>query len=864
MLIVQAALTLTIKGQNIISISVSGACNMCKERIEKSAMNVEGVESSFYSVENQTLTVNIDASTFEKRALVKAILQAGHDAEGKKASDKAYNALHSCCKYRDKSIDENSNSSDHFLMEGDDHSDHMHDESDDVETGQFSTHKDNVISGKVMESFADGKQQALIGASLFWQSHPNIGTITDESGQFEIPFKRKYKGLIISYIGYRNDTLDITKSGNIKVIMHNETVLDEVTIAHKRRSTEFSFINPIKIQQISSKELMKAACCSLAESFDTTPSIDGSMTDAVTGTRRIEMLGLAGPYIQITRENMPDARGLSAIQSLHSTPGPWVEGMQLNMGAGSVINGFESITGQINVELKKSNNAEKMHFNAYGNQAGRLEFNHFGRAEVGDHLGTATFLHLSTRNQNRDLNADGFMDMPKGNQVSFLNRWDFSNVSSGHEAQAGVKLSFSDQVGGQNGFDPLTSNRNFVWGANNQVKRAELWLKKGYVNIEKPYRSLGLQFSGIFHDIKSQYGVRKYNGIQRSLYFNAIYQTIISNNNHGIRTGFSTQMDNFDETAIGRNFLRTEIVPGVFSDYTYKYQEKITMVLGLRGDYHNNFGFFLTPRINLRFAPKESLVFRMGAGRGQRTQSIFAENVGIFASNRDIIIQRKNTETPYGLNPEVAWNFGASVYKEWSINEKLFSISLDYNRVNFENKIVMDLDQNQNEVHFYNLAGKAYSNSSQILIEGNPLKSLDIKLAYRYNDVKTTFNDELMQQPLISPHKAFMNFAIDFGKGWLFDYTINWLSSVRIPLKVHDDHPYLTQSPDYFLSNLQWTKSFSNSLEWYFGGENIFDYRVHDAIIAAHDPRNADFDASLVWGPMMGRNVYLGVRYTIK
>ncbi len=831
--------------QDTITIHVSGQCGMCKDRIENTSNKTKGVVSSNYSIEKQQLIVQYNEK-FNKEKLIKALLKVGHDTEDQKATDEAYNSLHECCKYRNPADEADTSIED----------DHDHEEQD-------HSHQ-SVLSGTVNEETLEGKNSPLIGANIYWLENSSIGTITDLNGHFELPFETKLRNLVVSYIGFKNDTLYVDKPGNILITMRNSTVLDEVTVAHRRRTTEYSFIDPIKIQQISSKELLKAACCTLAESFDTTPSIDGSMTDAVTGTRRIEMLGLAGPYIQITRENIPDARGLSAIQSLHSTPGPWVEGMQLNMGAGSVVNGFESMTGQINVELKKALKAEKMHFNIYGNQAGRAEFNHIASQHITEKLGTATFLHFSGRSQNRDLNKDGFMDMPKGNQFAFANRWDYSNPNNGHEAQLGFKVSYQNQISGQNDFDPIISNRNFIWGANSQVKRGEFWIKKGYIDINNPSRSIGLQFSGVYHDLKSMYGKRRYDGVQQSLYFNSIYQNKIGTKNHGIRTGISAQLDKFDEWVVDRSYQRMELVPGAFLDYTYKSGDKFTAVLGLRGDYHNQYGFFITPRLNMRYAVNEGLIFRVAGGRGQRTQSIFAENVGIFASNRAIHVESISSTNPYGLNAEVAYNVGANMYKEWVFSGSQYSLSIDFNHIQFTNKIIMDLERNQNEVWFYNLNGKAFSNSTQVLLEGNPVKGIDIKLAYRYNDVQTTYDGKLLAQPLISPHKAFANISFSFGKGFSLDYTINWLSSVRIPQKIHEDHAFITQSPDYFLSHIQISESFANGFEWYLGGENIFDYRIHDAIIAAHDPFHPDFDASLVWGPMMGRNIYLGLRYTIK
>lgn len=846
-------------GQESLTLKVSGACGMCKDRIETTAKNVIGVGDAAYDIDKQELRV-VTQPVFIRSELISALLNVGHDTDGQKAPDDLYEALHACCHYRDDSAQS--------FEENDDHDDHDgHDEHDghDHKKKEKNSHKETVLSGIVYEKTPSGQMLPLIGATLAWAGTKE-GTISDMNGGFNLELSSKSKYLVVSYVGYIPDTLYIEKAGPVNIVIsENTNLLDAIEITHKKRSTEISYLETVKVHQISSKELLKAACCNLAESFDTTPAIDASTTDAITGTRKIEMLGLAGPYVQITRENIPDIRGLAALQGLAYTPGPWVEGMQLNMGAGSVVNGFESITGQINVELRKPCHEDKMYFNAYASQAARLEMNTFAKQEITENWSTSTLLHASTRAQRRDHNHDGFLDMPVGKQFGFINRWKWTN-NAGQEGQIGMKLTFMENISGQTDFDPGKSLRNQVWGADIITNRAEIWAKRGFVNLDTPYKTLGFQFSGVYHDQKAQFGLRRYDAIQKSLYFNMIYQTIIDNTDHQVRMGTSFQYDNFNELVAAKQYDRNEWVPGIFGEYTYKGSEKFSILVGGRADYHNNFGVFFTPRINLRYAPDQKTVVRLAAGRGQKTASIFAENIGVFASNREIIVESQNNETPYGLQAEVAWNLGLSLTKEISIGKKLLSLSFDLNRIDFTNQIVIDLDRSARQVIFYNLKGKSYSNSAQIQAEIDAAKWLDIRLAYRYNDVKTTYSEELLQKPLVSPQRAFANFAVKPGKGWTFDYTINWLSSVRIPSTAANDeeHRWPEKSPSYFLSNAQISKNWGGNFEMYLGGENIFNYRLEHPIIGAHAPFGEYFDSSLAWGPIMGVNIYAGIRYSIK
>jgi outer membrane receptor for ferrienterochelin and colicins len=358
--------------------------------------------------------------------------------------------------------------------------------------------------------------------------------------------------------------------------------------------------------------------------------------------------------------------------------------------------------------------------------------------------------------------------MPLGKQFGFVNRWKWTN-NEGQEGQIGMKLTFADNVSGQNDFDPLRSARNQVWGADMTTNRAEVWAKRGFVNLKTPYKTLGFQFSGVYHDQKSQFGLRRYDAVQKSLYFNMIYQSIIDNTDHQVRMGTSFQYDNFNETVVNEQYLRNEWVPGVFGEYTYKGSEKFSLLVGGRADYHNNYGLFFTPRLNVRYAPSESTVFRLAGGRGQKTASIFAENIGVFASNRAIIVEGGDkTKTPYGLDAEVAWNFGVSATQEIRLGTKVVSLSADFNRIEFTNQIIIDLDRTARQVVFYNLNGQSYSNSLQLQAEISPASWVDLRFAYRYNDVKTTYGEELLRKPMVSPERAFANIALNPGKGWSF------------------------------------------------------------------------------------------------
>ncbi|MEL7120480.1 MAG: TonB-dependent receptor [Bacteroidota bacterium] len=721
------------------------------------------------------------------------------------------------------------------------------------------------IEGKVVEEIADGTQQPLIGANVYWLNTEE-GTTTNEEGYFKLKRSKATNQLVVSYIGYKTDTLEINTLDAVKIIMTSNVTIDGIEVVSRKKSSSISFLEPIKLEQIGETELLKAACCNLSESFETSPSVDVSFTDAITGTRQLQMLGLSGPYIQINRENIPHIRGLAANIGLTYVPGTWIEGMQLNKGTGSVANGFESIAGQINVELRKPETADRLYLNGFVNQIGRTEGNLNLARKLSNRWSTALLLHTTINQGVRDRNEDSFLDIPNTNRYIALNRWQYNGPNK-LRVQFGVKATVTDQLGGQVGFDPdndLTSNN--LWGFNSDVTRLEAWSKIGLVYPEAPWKTMGLQLSIMNHDNTSSYGNNIYNANQTTFYANYLYQSTFSNTNHSFRTGASFLYDNFDENLNNQIFDREEIVPGAFAEYTYNYFDEIGVVLGLRVDHHNLYGAFVTPRAHFRYAANDDWVFRASIGRGLRTANVIAENIGYLATARNLVIESEDSSLPYGLDPEIAWNYGFNVTHTFRWDYREGSVSLDFYRTDFQNQIVVDLDQDPQSVFFYNLDGQSYSNSFQIQFDYEVLKFLDMRLAYRWFDVKTTYNGQLLQKPLLSAHRAFLNLGYESRNYWKFDATFNWQGEKRIPFTGSNPEAFQLdeRSPDFVLMNAQISKQWAEKFEIYVGAENLLDFRQNNPILSSDDPNSPFFDSSLVWGPIFGRNIYAGFRYKLK
>jgi outer membrane receptor for ferrienterochelin and colicin len=727
----------------------------------------------------------------------------------------------------------------------------------------------DTINGMIMEANDKNEHIGLAGANVYWLD-TTIGTVTDVDGNFTIDYSSEYTKLIISYVGFKTDTLTINEPKTIHHWLQPTSSLDEVTVKGKRKATAKSYLSAQNITLVSSDELLKAACCNLSESFETNPSIDVNFADAVTGTRQIKMLGLTSPYILIATENIPTIRGASQAYGLSFTPGTWVESIQITKGAGSVVNGFESISGQINVELQKPTKDDKLFVNAYGSVNGRIELNTHVNTKVGERWSTGLYLHGNIRDKKFDKNDDSFLDMPLAKQLNFMNRWQYTNPEKGLVSFLNFRFLNDEKQAGQVDFDPdtdkLTTN---AWGSEIDTKRIDVSAKLGYVNPEIPYQSMGVQVAFSNHDQESYYGLNEYEIKHNSIYANAIYNTLIGDSRHKVKTGLSFTLDDYEELVNTTNYSRKENSVGAFFEYTYDNLERLNLTAGVRVDNHNLLGVFVTPRLHLRYTTWEKSALRASFGRGKRSANIFAENQNLFSTSRSINILNTNGNI-YGLDPEIAWNYGVSYLQGFNLFKRKADLTFDFYRTDFENQIVVDLE-NPLEINFYNLEGDSYANSFQVEFNHNTFEGFDVRMAYKYYDVKTQYNTGKLEKALTPKHRLFANASYEtevneYGSQWKLDATYNWLGKQRFSSTASS--PSAFQLPEYSPTigtlNAQITKVFSPKFEVYLGGENITNVRQNNPIVSADNPFGANFDTTFVYGPIFGSMYYAGLRFKIK
>lgn len=651
----------------------------------------------------------------------------------------------------------------------------------------------------------------------------------------------------------------------------NAKQIEGVKITREKEATAISKKEAGLIFNISSKELLKAACCNLSESFETNATVDVSFSNAVTGTKQLKMLGLDQKYTLLTKEQLPEIRGLASAYGLNFIPGKWIGGIQLTKGGSTVVNGYESITGQINTELLKTHDDDKKsetEINLFSDNNGRVEANVTSTSPISDKWNQSVLLHGNGTFGDTDMNDDGFLDRPKGSQLNVAYLLNYNDLEdSGFASHFGINFLKDERTAGQIGFNKRIPQKDqSLYGVGIDISRFQLWNKTGYVFKGKPYQSLGWMNQLTYHQQDSFFGLRNYYGKETSYYSNLIFESIIGNTNNKYKVGASFLYDKYDEDYLLDHYKRTETVPGLFAEYTLT-GEKFTLVTGARVDFHNLAGTQFTPRMNFKYDLTPKTIFRISAGRGFRTANIFAESQAYFASNREIQVINNGGEI-YGLKPEIAWNYGVSLQQEFKLFGRKSSILADFFRTDFQNQVVTDLDESAQKILFYNLEGKSFANSFQTQWDFQPLKNLEFRVAYKYYDVALDYLSGLKKVPFMAKHRGFANVAYstnktEKGRFWSFDTTLNLVGKQRLPNTKSNPAEFQIgdYSPSYSTLNAQISRNFSEKIRVYLGGENLTGYQQKVAILDAANPFGNYFDGGMVYAPIMKQNFYVGVDF---
>ncbi|MCS7078127.1 MAG: TonB-dependent receptor [Bacteroidia bacterium] len=709
-----------------------------------------------------------------------------------------------------------------------------------------------VISGTVVDVHQKPIQYALIQLP----THTYIHTQTDSVGYFHLHLPDSIKKpfwIVVNQLGYIKDSLYVCHETKLNIVLRPQHT-QEVVITERQNTTLINTL-PIREEVITDKEFRRAACCSVSESFETNPSVDVTYADASSGIRKISLLGLSGKYVLLSIENTPLIRGLNLFSGLTDIPASWVEEIHVSKGIGSVLQGYESITGQIQINFYCPETVEdRVFLRGYTNHLSRSEISANVKHSLGRKWTGITFLHTGTMPKSIDQNQDGFMDMAMHNVVTGLQKWTY-RPNDKWEIKTVLRGLYETRTSGQVHQEGMHSHNTMMYNINIENQRMDYFIKAGR-SFEKKGRSLGILYSGIHHQQDAKLGRYLYAGYQNLANFQVIYDEPL-HINHSTKFSLQYRYEDILEKNAYLFYRRTEHTLGGIAEHTWKRGRKHTLLTGARVDYHNLWGWILTPRVHTKWSLFSQTTLRLILGKGTRIPNIITENFNSLASSRVWIIQEN-------LKPEIGWNFGISVDKKFILKNRAGRWSVESFYTVFKQQVIEDYDANSQAILFYNLQGKSYAFYTQAEIEYELFKNLTSKLAYKYYDVKITFQDKMVERPFVSKHRGLGTLSyLTHNEKWQFDLTLQYHGKQRLPST--RNNPILYQRPDYapsywlllaqvqFISKKRW--------EAYLGGENLLNVKQPQPIISPDNPYSPYFDTTLVYAPIVGRVIYIGIRW---
>ena len=744
----------------------------------------------------------------------------------------------------------------------------------------------------------DDKGEPLVGANVYWAG-TTVGVATDLDGRFKLEPVESTNLLVTSFMGFHNDTTEVTAHNELIIVLVSDLLLEEVEIVERKMAVLRSRLTPLATETLTGEALCMAACCNLSESFETSASVDVAYSDAATGAKQIRLLGLSGTYVQMLTENTPNIRGLAQSFGMEYIPGPWMEAIQVSKGTSSVLNGYEAIAGQINVEYLKPQTQDPISLNAMISTETHAEVNASGGWDLNDKVSTGILFHAQNMSLELDHNHDGMLDMPKNTNINLLNRW---YVKTGdYTGQFLVRGLYDRRIGG------LTKEANqsavLPYNIDLNTWRVDGFMKNGYVFDAETGTSIGIIAAASHHNQQNTYGAeRQWDAAQTNAYLNAIFQTTFDdsatdlwdNHSHKLSAGLSINYDHYSEAIglLGDEAIRHEVTPGIFAEYTYTYKDKITLLAGIREDYSSRYGFFTTPRMNLRYAPFEWWTIRGSIGLGYRSPNAIADNAAFLASNRNFIFN------PDDLVQERSMNTGLSTVFYIPIGKRELQLSGEYYYTNFLNGVIADMDRDIHNIYLYNLSqvdeAKYFSHNWQVEANMEILRGWTMTAAFRYTDVQqTTFNTavnawQLRDKPLQNKFKGIITTSYQTPlKTWQFDLTAQFNGEGRMPdgftipegsqqYKMHNGYIYHKWYPQL----LGQITKFFRTWSIYLGAENMTNFTQDNPIKGERlevrgerleakgggfvNPYSANYDASMIWAPIHGWKMYIGFRWALE
>lgn len=666
------------------------------------------------------------------------------------------------------------------------------------------------------------------------------------------------------------DTTRVADAEDTDDVDDFDEILDEIVIVKRQNGRRKSRSTAENAEIISSAELMRAACCNLGESFSTNPSVDVNYSDAATGARQIKLLGLSGTYVQMLTENIPNLRGAASAYGLGYIPGPWMQSIQVSKGASSVKNGYESITGQINIEYLKPQAEPSLAVNGYADMFGKAEINASGNLHIGQRWSSGLLIHGENAFAGHDDNNDGFIDLPRVRQFNAMNRWAY--MGNKYVFQAGVRFLAENRRSGSHSHakdNAATSMGHEPYIIDIDTRRWEAFTKNAYIFDRDNDGSVALILSGSLHDEDADYGHKLYDVRQDNIYASLMFERKWHDGKHALSTGVSVNYDRFDQQLRFENNIATkpsclvekETTPGVYAQYTLSIPSGFMIMAGLRYDRSSVYGSMVTPRVHARYNLLDgALSLHASAGRGYRSPHALADNHFYMASARQIIIGSD-------LQQETAMNYGGGISGFFSLFNRTLNYNADYYYTRFSHQLLVDLDTDPHAVIIRDSQNnRNRSHALQIEITYPVIDDLSLTVAYRLTDVRVDYGNGkgLVTKPLTSRNKGLFSLSWTPNMGlWQTDVTLALNGSGRMPTPYVRTDGSLSWPETYGMFpqlNAQITRNFRH---WaiYIGGENLTGFRQKNPIVDAANPWGSNFDATMVYGPIHGPMAYIGFRY---
>lgn len=623
---------------------------------------------------------------------------------------------------------------------------------------------------------------------------------------------------------------------------------------------------------LTETEFKKAACCTLSESFELSNTVEVSNADGVSGIKQVEMLGLAGKYVLMSRENIPSINGLATLNGLSNIPGPMVSSVQLAKGAGSATLGADGLTGGLNYQMKSDIKDPKLFFNAYSNQQMRSEVNVITKSIINNRAISHTYLHSGGQYRTTDMGNDGLADMPLSQRYFVANHTQIPGKKT--EAQLGITAYQDKKRGGslvKNSLRELSDELGSMkFGFNEQ--HIEAYAKIGIFLSESGDKSMGNILNASRHNLSSQLNSlqdREYRGTEDRFYYSGIMQ-LPEKEEKNLKLGYSVLSSHLVESlsnANGDTFSMDgwQNSAGVFGEYTIE-GEKLSAVLGLRADIHSVYGKYLTPRIHAKWSINKNHRINIQGGMARRSSYFLSENLPQLINGRTLRINREQLINQQWMPQEKAVNFGLSYLANFMFNDYPSTLVIDAFETRFLSQVLIDRDMSSTDVLLHSVSGDqaGRTRNAQLDFTGFLHRRWSYKLSYRWIDSRVWLNNQFMQQPLQSVHRSLIVMQYNTRNKWYLDAVLQINSRKRMPYYSMVNHPiHPGYSPTYAVFNVQIRKVMSAAFEWYIGGENLGNVQQHHPVMNWETPAANSFDAGYAWGPTNGLTVFAGLRYQL-